>query len=326
MSYDPPTSSPQFCGNCGQKLLKGATFCAYCGTPVPSAETPGAVTPKSPSEYSTMPPTVPPGTHPAYPPTYRPGYQMTEPPLPFLQHFQGVLLSPRLEMSRIAKRPGLKQPLVIVLISGILASIATIILFSRIDFTPEFIDDMFSSLGYSSDMFDDLDMDMQSFIRITFMLNGIFMPLSYLIAWIIVNTFILWILHAIISPEVSSHERNFKIIATITGWAFLPRVFEELINVFLVVFFIPQTEVSNMSDLTAIESFESAGELSPILLIISLLIIFISLIWSCLLVYFGSKTIDPEGSHAVVIIILYFLVRLVLKFVLPSLIGFSIPV
>ncbi len=317
MSDDFQKTTPRFCGNCGQKLLEGATFCAYCGSQVPPVDSTGIVSTKPSSGYTPIPPAVTDRVSPAYPTPYGPPRIKTEPPLPFAQHFQGVLMSPQVEMPRILKRPNLKQPLLIVLIAGILAGIATIILYSRLDFSPEFIEDMFSSVGYSSDMFEDIDMDFRSIVQFSLMLGGLFIPVFYIIGWLIVNTLILWGLHAIISSNVPSHERNFRIMATITGWSYLPRIFEELINLALVVIFVPQTEISSMADLTAIESFGSTGGLSLILLAISLLTLFISLIWGSFLVYFASKTIDPKESHAAIIVIIYLTIKIIVIFVIP---------
>jgi hypothetical protein len=315
MSYDDPKTTPRFCGNCGQKLIEGATFCAYCGTPVPAIASTGVISPKASTPYTSAPPTVTDRGAPPYPVSYRPERITTEPPFPFTQHFRGVLISPQVEMPRITKRPNLKQPFLIVLIVGILAGIATVILYLKLDFTQEFIDDMFSSVGYSADMVEGIDM--QSLTQASFMISGLFIPVMYIIGWIIINTLILWGLHAIISAKVPSHERNFKSMATITGWAYLPRIFEELANVALVAIFIPQTEVSSMSDLIAIESFEFLGEFGFILSLVSVLLFFISLIWGSILVYFASKAVDPEGSHAIIIVIIYSVIKVAITFLLP---------
>jgi hypothetical protein len=315
MSYDDPKTTPKFCGNCGQKLLGGATFCAYCGTQVPAVDSTGVTSSKPSSQFTPTPSTGTDRGVPAYQAPYRPERIATEPPLPFIQHFQGALLSPQLEMPRIVKRPNLKQPLLIVLIVGILAGLTAVILYSKLSFTEEFIADMFSSVGYSADMIE--GMDMQSLIQTSFMMSGFFIPVTYIIGWIIVNTFILWGLHAIISSEVPSHERNFKLMATIAGWAYLPRILEELINLAFVAIFIPQTEVSSMADLVSIETFESLGEISLIFSLVTIVVFFITLIWGGLLVYFASKAIDPEGSHAIVIVIIYSLIKVVIIFVVP---------
>ncbi|MFX1517574.1 MAG: zinc ribbon domain-containing protein [Promethearchaeota archaeon] len=316
MSYDTPKTTPRYCGNCGQKLLEGATFCAYCGTPVPSVSSTGVVSSKPSPQFSSMPPKVTDRGIPTYQTPYRAERMITDPPLPFIQHFQGVLTSPQVEMPRIIKRPNLKQPLLIVLIAGILAGLATVILYLKLDFSQEFIDDMFSSVGYSAEMFE--GMDMQSLIQFSFMLGGLFIPVIYIIGWIIVNTLILWGLHAIISANVPSHERNFKLMGTITGWAYLPRIFEEFVNAIIMAIFIPQTEINSMSDLAALESFEVLGEFGFILSLVSILMFFISLIWGGILVYYASKAIDPEGSHAIVIVIIFSVIKVAVIFLLPG--------
>lgn len=315
MSSGNPKTTPKFCGSCGQKLLEGATFCAYCGTPVPPIDSTGVMSTKPSSQFTSTPSTVTDRGVPAYQVPYRPERIVTEPPLPFIQNFRGVLISPQLEMPLIVKRPNLKQPLLIVLIVGILAGLATVLLYLKLDFTEEFIAEMFSSVGYSSDMFE--GMDMQGLIQTSFMMSGLFIPVMYIIGWIIVNTFILWGLHAIISSDVPSHERNFKLMATVTGWAYLPRILEELINLALVAIFIPQTEVSSMDELVLIESFESLGEIGFLFSLVTIVVFFISLVWGGLLVYFASKAIDPEGSHAVVIVIIYSIIKVAVIFVFP---------
>ncbi|UCE13682.1 MAG: YIP1 family protein [Candidatus Heimdallarchaeota archaeon] len=293
MSYDPPTPSPQFCGNCGQKLLKGATFCAYCGTPVPATDTSGVVTPKAPSDYSSIPPTVSPRTHPAYPPTYRPEYQMTEPPLPFIQHFQGALLSPQLEMTQIIKRPNLTHPFLVVLITGIIAGIALYILTLKttIEFSPEF----WESMGLS-----ELDYDMGESMQIFMMMTAFFTPIGFFISWII-GSIILWVLLAIISSNVPKHERNFKTMATAVGWSFLPRIFNEIVRlVVFAVFVEPSTMViDDLFDFSILGA--PAGIIGDMLFFADILF----LIWGTVLIYFAVKSLDPEGAHAVIIAIIY---------------------
>ena len=315
MSYDKPKTTPRFCGNCGQKLLEGATFCAYCGTPVPSIPSPSVINSKPSAQYSSMPPMGTDRGVPAYQPPYRAEKMITEPPLPFIQHFQGVLLSPQLEMPRIIKRPNLKQPFLVVLIVGIIAGIASFLIFSKVSFAPGFADEFFQSMGYTSDLIEGIDIE--SLMQTSLMMGAFLSPIGYIINWIVINSIILWILHAIISSQIPSQERNFKTMATIAGWSFLPLIFDELIYLISVVLFIPATTVNNMNELAAIESFGSVDGIAVFLLLISL----IFQIWSAILVYFASKSIDAEGYHAAIIAVLYAIV----PYVFSSLFSFINP-
>jgi len=315
MSYDKPKTTPRFCGNCGQKLLEGATFCAYCGTPVPSITSTGVVSSKPSTSYSSIPPTVSDRGIPTYQPSYGAERIITDPPLPFIQHFQGVLVSPQLEMPRIAKRPNLKQPFLVVLIVGIIAGFSSFLIFSKVTFAPGFADEFFQSMGYSSDLIEGIDME--SLMQTSLMMGAFLSPIGYIINWIIINSIILWILGAIVSSQIPSQERNFKTMATIAGWSFLPLIFDELIYLIFVVLFVPATTVNSMAEFAAIETLGSVGGMGILLLLIS----FVFQIWSAVLVYFASKSIDAEGYHAAIIAVLYAIV----PYVFSSLFSFINP-
>ncbi|UCG03020.1 MAG: zinc ribbon domain-containing protein [Candidatus Heimdallarchaeota archaeon] len=308
MSYDSPKTTPRFCGNCGQKLLEGATFCAYCGTQVPAIDSTGIPSSRPSTPSTSIPPTVTDRGVQAYQASYRPDRMITEPPLPFTQHFQGVLISPQLEMPRIAKRPNLKQPFLVVLIVGIIAGISSFLLFSKVTFSPQFAEDFIQSMGYSSDLIEGFDIE--SLMQTSLMMGAFVSPLGYIINWIIINSIVLWILHAIFSSQVPSQERNFKIMATIAGWSFLPLVFDELIYLLFVILFVPATTVNSFAELTALETFGSVGGMGIFLLFISL----IFQIWSAILVYFASKSIDAKGYHAAIIAVLYAIVPYVISY------------
>lgn len=301
MSYDDPKTTPRFCGNCGQKLLEGATFCAYCGTPVPTIDSTGVDSSKPSPPYTSTPPTVSDRGAPAYPPSYSPGrptaygdhlHIVKEQALPFFQHFQGALISPQLEMPRIAKRPNLRQPFLIVLIVGIIAGLASFILYSKstIEFTPAFYD----SLGFG------MDGDMTEIVDLMNMITAFSTPFGFLFSWVIMSI-ILFILQAIISSQVPSHERSFKTTMTIVGWSFLPRIFSELIRLIAFTLFVePSTHtVNDIFDLTLISA--PLGLIGDMLFFMEI----IFLIWGVVLIYFAVKSIDPEGSHAIIIGILY---------------------
>ncbi|MFX1282227.1 MAG: YIP1 family protein [Promethearchaeota archaeon] len=293
MSNDGSETTPKFCGNCGQKLLGGATFCAYCGTPVPTVDSTGVVSTKPSSPYTAIPPTVSDRGTPTYPPSYRPERIVREPPLPFAQHFQGVLMSPKLEMPRIVKRPNLGQPFIIVLIAGIISGLALYVLTLR---TPiEFSEGFFESLGISG-----MDIDMDEYMQFLMIVSVFFTPFGFFITWLI-GSFVLWILQAIFSSQVPSHERNFKTMMSIVGWSFLPRIFSELLRLAAFALFIQPTTITinDIFDFTALSA--PIGIVGDILFFTDI----IFLIWGIVLVYFAVKSIDPEGSHAVIIAIIY---------------------
>ncbi len=293
MSKDVPKITPKFCGNCGQKLLEGATFCAYCGTPVPAIDKTGGISSKPSSPYISTPPPLSGTGTPAYQAPYRHERIKTEPDLPFAQHFQGVLISPQLEMPRIARRPNISHSFLLVLITGIIAGIAMFILSSKT--TIEYSATFYESLGFTG-----TDINAEEFIEFMKIFSAFSAPIGFFISWII-GSIVLWILQAIFSSKIPSHERNFKTMATIVGWSFLPRIFNELVR--LVAFSVlvePSTyEVNDILDLGAMSA--PLGIVGDILFIADLFF----LIWTVVLIYFAVKSIDPEGSHAVIIGIIY---------------------
>ena len=317
MSNEGTRTTPKFCGNCGQKLLEGATFCAYCGSPVPSVDSAGVVSSKPPSSYNSIQPSVSSRGAPAYQAPYRPERIRAEPVLPFIQHFQGVLISPQLEMPQIVERPNFRQPLFLVLIAGILAGITILITYSKV--TPDFTDEFIRSVGYTSDMSEFLDLD--TLMQMSLMIGE---PLGFLVSWIIIDTFVLWGLHAVISSEVPSYKRNYKIMATITGWSFLPRIFEQIVNIILVILFVPPSTITinSMSDLAVLDALGLPDEIALISFLFGLVI----QLWSVVIVYFAVKSIDPIGSHAIMIVIAYALLPYVFSFILSFIIPFGLPI
>ncbi|MFX0049754.1 MAG: YIP1 family protein [Candidatus Hermodarchaeota archaeon] len=312
MSKDTSSISPKFCGSCGKELLKGATFCAYCGAPVPTIHTSQATSAKPSSEPIISPTTVSTG-HPPYPYQYTPTQRITEPPFPFIQHFQGVLLSPQNEMPQIVKRPNLRQPLWIVFFAGALAGIAMYIVMSRVLPRIEFTSEFFASFGVSPEMLQGFGMD--EFMRMTLTLTALLSPLEFIISWIF-SSLILWIVLTIIGSQIPSYERNFKTSATIVGWSFLPRIFEETINIIYNFIFVPipssTVTISNMTEFSAITTATSSEIISLAFLVVGLLF----LIWSAIIIYFAIKSFNLEGSRAVIVVIIYMLVSYFLPYLL----------
>lgn len=311
MMEDDKPIIPKFCGSCGKILLQGATYCAYCGAAVPDLSSP-SITGAKPAPYTPPSPS-------SYPPSSPPPYFQkppTDPPLPFFQHLQGIILSPREEMSRIAKRPNIGQPLLIIAVIGILAGIALFIYHSKVtivltdNFKQEFNEMMMGSSELGAESFIDFFVSLMPFM----MVFGLFMN------WIIFNGVILWILHSIISSGVPAHKRSFKTILTIIGWSSLPLILEELINFIYVLFFVSKSTITmnSLADLALLETIETTGSIGLILVVFSLLIQIVSVI----LVYFAVKSIDPYEYHAIVITVLYAILPFALSFVLSGFLPF----
>ena len=315
MSENVPNITPKFCGNCGQKTLEGATFCAYCGAPIPAINTPGSVTTRQPSEHTPTYPSSSPRNIFPYSAPYKPSSITTEPALPFFQHFQGVLLSPHLEMPKIVKRPNFGQPFILVILTGILLGVTIFLYFSKVTIvtTPEFEQAYLSSVGLTPDMLEGIDL--ATLLQFSFMLGA---PLGILIDWMVFNTLILWILHAIFSSQTPSYMRNFKTMVTITGWSFLPYIFEELIRLVYVALIVPQSSITitNFEELAILDTLGITGIFASIFFLL-----WIGFnIWGAMIVYFGVKSNIPEGSNAIIITILYFIIPLILSFLaLPAL-------
>ncbi|MHA2226011.1 MAG: YIP1 family protein [Candidatus Hodarchaeales archaeon] len=315
MSNDVPNITPKFCGNCGQKILEGATFCAYCGAPIPAIDTSESSTTETPSKINlTYPSSSHRNIHP-YSAPYRTSSIRTEPALPFFQHFQGVLLSPHLEMPKIVNRPNFGQPFLLVILTGILVAVTIFLYYSKVTIitTPEFEQEYLSLVGFTPEMIEEFDL--ATLLQFSLMLGA---PLGILIDWIVINTLVLWILHAIFSSQTPSYRRNFKTMVTITGWSFLPRIFGEAITLVYVAFFVPSSSIT-ITSIEELAVLDSLGITGIFYYIFFLIWIGVNL-WGALIVYFGAKSNIPEGSNAIIIAVIYFIIPFILSFLaLPAL-------
>jgi hypothetical protein len=123
---------PKFCGNCGKNFIDGATFCAYCGTPIPVIDADHTKNLKSTITTPFMQPSEYKRSISDYHSIGEQDRVLLNPSLPFIQHFRGVLLTPQTEMPQIVNRlPNIIHPLFIVLICGILSAISSFILLSN---------------------------------------------------------------------------------------------------------------------------------------------------------------------------------------------------
>lgn len=290
MSYE----KPKYCGNCGKQYIDGATFCAYCGTPIPVINANVTANTKSIFSTTSIQSSYDKRSISSYHSSSEQDRMLSDPSLPFTQHFKGVLLSPQAEMPQIVNRkPNLIHPLFIVLICGIFSAISSFILLSKttIQLSNTFSDPLLSTAGISA----------EEYIQI---LSSYVIPFStaitFLIFWVI-SGLVLWIAQSLISSNIPAHRRNFKVQLTISGWSYLPLIFYELIKVIVITLLVePSTFVVNeLYDIALIGSLPDT-----IGLFMTIISIFF-LIWRVLIVYFAVRTLDPEGSHATIITVVY---------------------
>ncbi|MHA1227056.1 MAG: YIP1 family protein [Candidatus Hodarchaeales archaeon] len=295
------SGKPRFCGNCGKELIEGATFCAYCGHPVPDLSKPSGLDQiKTESKGYTELTTVQP-----YRSQYHGNILRKEPPLPFAHHLRGVIASPKQEMPEIANRPNLQQPFLIVLIVGLISSLGVMILFSKI--TLNMTDNYFASLGIPPGAISEGEIEsMMSMIPV---ITAISAPIGFIINWLI-NGVILWILHVILASRLDPKSRSFKKMLTIIGWSFLPNSIEGVLNIFYYLFFIsPQTiTVNSNADLQAMAAIMSNNLASMILMIISI----VMFVYSIILIYFAIKPTESQGANPIAISIVYILISFIL--------------
>jgi len=288
---------PQFCGNCGSKLIENATFCGNCGQAVPSSPTKPFIMTKPTSDSA-----------------HQPGYRIQplrfEPPLPFFTHFRGVLFSPKEEMARIIQRPNIKQPLLIILIVGTLSGIGLMIFFSKLSLT--FTEEYISSLGLPGGEISDIELS--SIVQISLYLSALFVPLGLIVNWVI-NAVILWILHSLFAAQVPPELRSYRVNLTVIGWASLPGILEELINILHnVIFVTPRAAIiESQTQLQNLLASPSSEILQWFLSGLNLIIF----LYGILLIYLSIRQLDSQGSNSLVIIIIYALI----SFMIPLLLG-----
>jgi len=295
------SGKPRFCGNCGKELIEGATFCAYCGHPVPDLSKPSGLgqTEMKSKTYDVLTTVQP------YRSQYHGHVLQKEPPLPFSEHLKGVITSPKQEMPEIAKRPNLKQPFIIVLIVGLISGIGIMILFSKI--TINLTDEYLRSLGIPSGAIS--QSELESMMEMVTLMSAFFAPIGLLINWFI-DGVILWILHAILASRLPPESKSFKKMLTIIGWSFLPKSIEGILSIFYNMIFIsPQTiTVNSNADLEAMTLVMSTGLLSMILMIINLVVF----VYGIILIYFAIKPTESQGANPLAIVIVYLLISFVL--------------
>ncbi|MFW9854082.1 MAG: YIP1 family protein [Candidatus Thorarchaeota archaeon] len=293
MAMNSNTTSPKYCGSCGKELLSGADFCAYCGAPVPK------LGPQSLHQIPTSP----------YYVTSRPTLSPTEPPFPFLKHFQGVILTPQREMPIITGRPNIKQPLILNLVIGILAGAAIAVFLSKASMTfyPEFYQSL-EQMGLPLTS----SFDFESYILFSFFIGSLIGPLIF---WLL-NSGILYLILVVMAPNTPSPPRNFRTTATIAGWASVPQIVGETFNIFYNLIFVPETsfEFSDFEDIQNIALPVVSGPIEWVSLALDAGL----LIWGVLLVYWALKSIFPQGNQPVVIAVGYIVARIAISVLLSG--------
>ena len=136
-----------------------------------------------------------------------------------------------------------------------------------------------------------------------------FAPIETLVRWLI-YTIILWVLFTIFASDLASHDRNFKKMATITGWAQIPMILQQVTSILLYTFFLTDGEIvyQSMTEISIVVGGEIPGLLN---LMVQGIQIFL-LLWSVLLIYyavksFGSLRMNPATISAIYGVILFVL-------------------
>ncbi len=299
----------KYCGNCGKKLMENAVFCAYCGFSLEKGKPEEGQNYKS-AEYSI------PANDQEYPITHQeprvpfsPYQKERIQPRAFLVNFQGAIVSPKTDLHLIASIPNLRQPLILNIIIGLLSGVAMLVMQSKmkITFTSAFIDSLTNDLNQAN-------FDINEFKQILAILTPIAAPILTLIMWLF-YTSILWFLFSIFASDIVSSDRIYKKIATITGWAQIPMILQQITSILMYFFFLTDGEIvyQSMTEINII----SGGEIP---LVINLLLqgiqIFL-LLWSVLLVYYGIKSIGSMKTNPATISMVYGIIIFIFTIFLP---------
>ncbi len=273
-----------YCGECGKKLIANATFCAYCGAPIPKIG--GFIPPQANIPYTIT------------------NTREVSPPQPFLSNFLNVISTPKEKMPGIASSPNLSQPLLVNIIIGILAFIAMSILIYNSTVS---LDASLLTLIPSDEL------SVQEFTDLFKISIPFSAPIVILLNWLILSL-ILWILHAFFASDLSSYDRDFKTMATIVGWAQIPNIFHQLVTIVVHYFVLSPGGEINIGSFGQMEITPPAGSsdiLSRTILYGSgILFIF----WSLVLIYYGIKSLGSDKANPVTICSIYGVLRIVLFF------------
>ncbi|MHA1976498.1 MAG: YIP1 family protein [Candidatus Hodarchaeales archaeon] len=262
----------RYCGNCGKELVTNATFCAFCGAPIPKIG--DFVPPSGDTPYIITKP------------------KETSPRRSFFTNFRGAIVAPKEEMPIIASSPNFSQPFFLNLLIGVLAAISVFIFYNKFEmiFSESFLASFPLSMGSNENAI----LDFENYYRLILPVTSIF---SILITWLLMSV-ILWVLHVIFASDLDSNARNYKKMATIVGWAQIPLMIYQIIMV-LLYFFSPGGEIEFHSIIEReIRSSVSFG------FFMTPLVIF-AIIWSLALIYFPIKSLGSIKSNPVIICVIY---------------------
>ncbi len=284
MNFNKSTPIMKFCGNCGKKLLENATFCAYCGAPIPKI---GDSTP----------------LQGAIPYVMTKSMEITS-RRPFLDNFRGALLTPKEEMPQIVLSPNYSQPLLVNLLVGILTAIALGIFFSKYEII--FSDSFFNFLPGTEEI------NLSEYMELYKVLLPIFTPISTLMNWLVLSL-ILWLLHKIFASDIDSKARNYKTMATIVGWAQIPMIIYQFITIIYNMFFVSRGGQIIFQSLGEMEIISPEGGTSFLFDALLFGIEIMVILWSLILIYYAIKSLGSFKSNPLAICVIYG----VLSFLLP---------
>jgi hypothetical protein len=297
MSNFKDTKAIKYCGNCGKELIENAVFCAYCGFSLETGKTKEEQNrkltdfsiPTNVQDYSI--------THQERRLPFT-DYQIERSrPRPFFQNFKGAIVSPKTDFPLITSKPNLLQPLILNIIIGILSGVAMLIMLDKVKITlsQEFFDSLTTGLDSSGFNINELE-------QIMALTTPIMAPIESIIRWILYSS-VLWIIVSIFASSIASSDRNFKKMATITGWAQIPMILQQIASILVNFFFLTEGEIiyESMTDVTIV----SGGEISPLLNFLLQGVQTLLLLWSILLIYYGIKSLGSMNTSPTTICMIY---------------------
>ena len=297
----------KYCGNCGKNLIENASFCAYCGSSIEIKKQ------KEPQTLKTADFNIPTNgqghsvTHQRPGVPYTPYIKERIQPRPFLTNFKGAILTPKIDLPLIAAKPNLSQPLILNMIIGLLSSVAMVIMLSKMKITlsPTFFDSLTTDLDPSVFNINDLE-------QMLAISTPIFAPLETLFRWLLYSI-ILWVLFSIFASDIASPDRNFRKMATITGWAQIPMILQQITSILLYSFFLTDGEIvyQSMTEIRIV----TGGDLE-LLNILLLGIQTLLLLWSVLLIYYAIKSVGSMKTSPATISMIYGIVMFILTILL----------
>jgi hypothetical protein len=272
----------RYCGNCGKALIANATFCAYCGAPIPKT---GDLFPSQGSTPYIVIKT----------PEITPRH-------PFLDNFRGAIFTPKIKMPQIASSPNYSQPLLVNLIVGFLTVIGLMIFFSKYEII--FSESFFTFLPTN-------ETDITEYMDLYKVLLPISSPISTLINWLILSL-LLWLLHAIFASDLNSNARNYKTMATIVGWAQIPMIINQVITIIYNQFLLSSGGQVVFRSIGEMEISAPGGGADVLFDTLLLGIEILLILWSLVLIYYAIKSLGSFKSNPIVICAIYGVLSLLL--------------